>query len=278
MQQQTFSEVHRGQNQEKVERYKWTIVDAPGVLIEIPKHLLLVDEEYQRRLAKTRIPKIRNEWSWVACGTLIIADRGGIFYIVDGQHRWAAAMERADVKTLPCLVFESKDISKEARGFVDINLGRKAPKSAEQFRSRLCAKDELSVKLFTLVSKYGYKICDGDGAKDIRCVSALLRWVRAENDRLERVFPSMAAIAGNQQITKLLVDGLMWIDKTCGGIATDHRFVNRAASIGSEVLESAVTRARTIAGSPVRPGPVMLEAINKGLRNKFSPLKDGTDE
>lgn len=277
MQQQEFSEVHRQDGHTKIARYKWSIIDAPGVLMEIPKGQLQVDYEYQRAIVKARIPKIRNEWSWVACGTLVVADRNNTFYIVDGQHRWAAAMERADIKTLPCLVFESNETAKEARGFVHINLNRKPPKSAEQFRTMLCAREESAVQLSSLISKYGYKVADGDGPKDVRCVAALLRWTRSDFERLNRVFPSIVAVAGNQQVTKTLVDGIIWIDKACGGIASDHRFVNRAASIGAEVLEAAVIRARTIAGTHVNAGRVMLDAINKGLRNKFISKDDNNE-
>src|SRR5689334_6103185 len=82
---------------------KLTTRDRPGEFAMIDKTKLNVDLSYQRKTTKSRVDKIREEWSWIAFGAVSVALRGdGEWFVMDGQHRVLAAMMRDDIKEVPC--------------------------------------------------------------------------------------------------------------------------------------------------------------------------------
>ena len=91
---------------DKVQRYGWVTAHAQGRFEMINKRLLNVNTEiYQREASKTKVLELASNWSWIACGALIVADRDGVYWVADGQHRKLAADKRSDIKELPCMVF-----------------------------------------------------------------------------------------------------------------------------------------------------------------------------
>jgi hypothetical protein len=103
----SLNEHSRG-GQSKVDRYGWKLIDRPGVYENIDKKRLGIDESYQRPEIVSKIREMSANWSWMACGVILVARRGKRFYVYDGQQRTAAAMRRSDIKTLPCLVFDTE--------------------------------------------------------------------------------------------------------------------------------------------------------------------------
>lgn len=84
----------------KVERFGWTIKDAPGVMTLLDKKVLQIHQDYQRQAIVSKIRAITATWSWVACGAIIVGKRCGEYWVIDGQHRVLAARQRADITAL----------------------------------------------------------------------------------------------------------------------------------------------------------------------------------
>lgn len=51
--------------------------DKPGTLTMLHKDVLQVHPAYQRELVEQKVKQITAEWSWIACGALIVGKRGG---------------------------------------------------------------------------------------------------------------------------------------------------------------------------------------------------------
>ena len=113
----TEEKVHNG-NITKVERYNWKMQDSPGALRMVKKGDLQVDHTYQRNANEMKLIAIAKDWSWIACGAIVVADREGVLFVVDGQHRVLAARKRSDIAELPCLVFKTHEAKQEAKGFL----------------------------------------------------------------------------------------------------------------------------------------------------------------
>lgn len=101
----------------KIDRYGWTVKDKPGEMKMLHKSVLKVHPSYQRHALKQKIASIASSWSWVAAGAIIVGERGGEYWVIDGQHRVLAAHNRADIDKLPCIIFVTDDVKQEARGF-----------------------------------------------------------------------------------------------------------------------------------------------------------------
>src|SRR5712671_2608015 len=166
------------------------IIDRPGVFMMIPIADLKVDTEYQRGLIGARVDRISENWSWIACGVLTIALRGtgsGNYYVVDGQHRVAAA-ERHGLTEVPCMVFESQDHQEEAQGFLDANTNRKAMSVIDRYRALLIVQDSIALEVKRLLDAAGRLPSEGnvhDGSA-IKCIDYMMQAVATDAEVLER--------------------------------------------------------------------------------------------
>lgn len=108
---------------------------------------LQIDEGYQRSLesntSQALIRRLAVHWDWGLCQPLFVArrDDGGL-YVVDGQHRLAAAKLRGDIWQLPCVVTSFASAADEAASFVALNQQRRPLTALDLFKAALAAGDE----------------------------------------------------------------------------------------------------------------------------------------
>jgi hypothetical protein len=71
-----FAPSPRGGGMAKTEKFGWAkIPDAQGTLAYLDKRVIGVDEEYQRELSNLRVIPISRNFSWMAFGVLMVAQR-----------------------------------------------------------------------------------------------------------------------------------------------------------------------------------------------------------
>lgn len=198
----------------KVDRYQWKILDNPGELRWIAKELLKIDESYQRAESEDKVLALAAAWSWIACGALIVAIRDGAYYVIDGNHRTQAARKRADIRTLPCLMFPTVDAKTEAQGFLLANTNRRGMMSTEKFKALLVTEDEVAVRVAAMVESSGYRIGKTHGKERFTTasVAALQQLYRLDPANLETAWGLAVAIANGEPITKKLVVTLAYVE------------------------------------------------------------------
>ena len=135
---------HTAKGVDKVKRYGWSVQDAPGEMRLLHKDMLQIHPAYQRDLVPQKVSEISAAWSWVALGALVVGERGGEFWVIDGQHRAAAAKRRSDITHLPCVVFKTADVKQEARGFLTIQTMRKPVTAVAKQKAMVTAGDEVA--------------------------------------------------------------------------------------------------------------------------------------
>lgn len=127
---------------------QWCLVDQ-----------LEIDPTYQRSIdnneSQALIAEIALNWHWGRAQLLNVSRRDGRLFVVDGQHRHAAAKLRGDIQQLPCLVEEFASVAEEAALFDDLN-GRRRPVSAlDKFRAALVAGDPDCVAIGAAMDRAG---------------------------------------------------------------------------------------------------------------------------
>ena len=259
----------------KIERYGWTVQDGQGELRSVSKHDLTVDyASYQRMANYSKTLLLARDWSWIACGALIVASRDGKLHVVDGGHRLVAAMKRDDITVLPCVVFKTQEIGQEAKGFLQANTARKPITIVDTFRASLIVKDPAAVLVNDLLETTGMYL--GGGGKEVnsvRCVGVLIKHARSDSALLQKMWPLFVQLHATIALKERIVDGLMYLEKNAAGGASllDSKWKARLLSVGAEELIQAAGRAAafyTKGGARVW-ATGMLEAINKGHRNRF---------
>lgn len=124
---------------------------------------LAIDPAYQRGLdeagSQALIRRIAMHWDWGLCQPLFVArrDDGGL-YVVDGQHRLAAARLRGDIWQLPCVVVQQAGAEQEAASFVALNGQRRPLTRLDIYKAALAAGNEKAVCIARALADAGLSV------------------------------------------------------------------------------------------------------------------------
>lgn len=262
----------------KREVYGWSDPGPTGDFIHLDKHLLHVDKTYQRDASEPRLQDIARNWSWAACGVILVAQRGdNRYYVYDGQHRVLAARRRDDIQQLPCMVVGFEELSDEARAFVLTNTVRGTVSALSTYNADLVAGDPIAIGIREIVEEYGYRIPrkPGGGRNTVSCVSALKRVYKRGASHFRRVMTAVRALCGEESPRDTLIVGLSKLDMHLKGVgATIERsdIADKLMLIGGDRL---VQRARALTelkgGGEKTYAAAFIDEINKGKRTKKIP-------
>lgn len=258
----------------KIDRYQWKAKDAPGELKILSKHLLRVCDQYQRPPLQNKVVRIASAWSWIAFGALVVGERAGEYFIIDGEHRHQAALKRSDVDLLPCVVFQTESVAQEAAGFLGANTERKPVSSHDKFRASVAADDEIAKKMESILRRHGISLSRHPStARQMKSVSSLLKMTADDSNGLEIVLSVAAAISGEKPITEILLQGLFYIHKNANEGLTG-RILKRVYAVGAARLVDGAKRAAAYyaRGGAKVWADGMLTELNKNLQHKFELL------
>lgn len=135
----------------------------PPVLQSISPDDLLVDDTYQRAANNEQgnalIRRIAHSWDWSLCQPLVVSRRANDeLYVIDGQHRLAAAKMRGDIGFLPCVIINYPDPAAEAAGFVALNQQRRPLTRIELFRAAVVAGDPVCCEIVEAMDAIGLSL------------------------------------------------------------------------------------------------------------------------
>lgn len=258
---------------DKVKRYKWRPLDAPGQFRMINKHDLVIPTDHYQRVASTaKVRRIAANFSWAAFQVISVSEiDGGKYHVIEGGHRTRAAMERSDINFVPCMVFQMPTIKDEAEAFLQVNVNRQPMRAVDRHRAYIAAGDEVAIKVEAAVRQAGRKIDASQGPNYVTCVNELRKCIVDDAPAFNQVWPVVCSLCEGHKITRDIVIGLFWLHrKVEGGIASPKR-AKRICEVGfMEILEGS-RQGREYHGHPgasaIADG--MLKKINHGLRNKW---------
>jgi len=245
--------------------------DQRGVFEEIDKFELRGDPAYQRdQDSKRKIILMAKTWSWVACGSIVVADRNGDYYVVDGMHRVEAAKIRPDIVTIPSMVFKVKDQEAEARGFYRVNANRKPLTSVQSFRALLCSHDETAMFVNSLIAQAGREPKKQQSSTTVACVGSLMAAATERRADLVRIWPVIVKLCDGEPMHERIIHGLLYLESKMpeGSSLSDQRWAARIFAVGVDML---LREASKVAAVFARGGAKVyasgfVNAINKGLR------------
>lgn len=259
---------------DKIARYDWKLADEPGELQWISKHSVLIDDVYQRALIEQRVVSMSQKWSWIACGTLIVGNRDGQYWAIDGQHRLMAAKRRSDIQDLPCIVFRCRSVKEEAKGFLSVNSERKPISVRQRHKAMVVAGDNVALMIQQRLNELGLSTTVDDKTPGFFACFAWAR--RAANDD----YGSFCAVLGvaaeisikdSIRIKQTVVEGLSFIDKNYTGGVLEPRIHDRIKAKGAFALDLAAKKCAALAGGGGSKvwAKGMVDELNRGLQKKF---------
>jgi hypothetical protein len=141
---------------------------STGVSAEIRAGDLNIDLNYQRIPDSRRIAKMSAEWDWFSYQPICAGCRDdGSYWIIDGQHRWAAAMKAFDQDVLlDCYVHLGTTSELEADRFLRLNGERKGVSLGCQVKAGAHAGDPAKVAIKEVLAECGIDyVEEGAGRK-----------------------------------------------------------------------------------------------------------------
>lgn len=262
-----------GKNTSKIDRYGWAnICDGKGELKWIDKSRLHVDLTYQRESNNFRAQDIASDWSWVACGVIVINDRDGVYYVIDGQHRVLAAMKRIDIDLLPCLVFREKTVKDEAVGFYTASTKRANISALQKYKTLLVMDDPDAVYMDDAFKKLGIKVMkNANGPMQLKSVSSLYKIKKRDTSDFDKLITLLAEICDNESpVTQALIGGLDHIGRRID--LNDQKLRKRIKTVGAIQLDLSAKKGAAIAGSTGYTGinwaNGMMSEINKHVKTQ----------
>ena len=265
----------------KVAAYGWSFSDKPGIMQPVAKELLHIDPDYQRlKINNVKVLSIARIWSWVKCGTLIVARRpDGTLFVVDGQHRKLAADKRSDITELPCIIFYALSVEDEARDFLAVNTGRTGVGTVDKFRAMLRYGDQAAVTVDAFIKANGYTISENARSEDqnsVKCIMQILRCHKENPQVAERIFEMCAQIADGKKIDEKLYGGMFYLEKAIAPnhSLADYDYVPVLAKIGVPAILKSIGEARAfyVGDGGTRVWAIGIHRlVNKGRRTRKLP-------
>lgn len=265
---------------DKVSRYGWVMKNEPGEQKALHKSVLMVNQEYQREVLLTKVRDISSAWSWISFGAIVVAERDGEFWVIDGQHRVMAAKRRSDISTLPCVVFKTFDVKEEAQGFLDLNTGRKPVTATAKHKAMVAAGDEVAIYVQQQLEALGLEVkSTANTSGQIKCVAWCLKRAAENRDAFHQVISLATDLSNkdNMHVSERVLDGLWILNQRCGDGLLDKRLTKRLREKGARLLLDAANRAAAYyaSGGAKIWAQGMLAELNKGLQKKF--VMDGVE-
>ncbi|WP_257540579.1 DUF6551 family protein [Sphingobium sp. CFD-1] len=201
---------------------KWpaTKGNPPSIEMRPPSELSL-DDSYQRATdsstSQTLIRKIAHNWDWRMCLPLVVSKRDdGTLWVIDGQHRLAAATLRGDIQYLPCCVAVYGSVADEAAMFVAMNRTRKAMNRLDDFHAATASGDSEALEIAKLITDAGFTVSRRTGSQswvpgEVAFTSAIAKVLRKHGAKvcadalktMQEAFPDEVLNAGASMFTAL---------------------------------------------------------------------------
>jgi len=130
---------------------------------------LRIDDGYQRSIdtgpSQALIDRIARNWDWRMCLPLVVSKReDGSLYVIDGQHRLAAAQRRNDIPFLPCCVSVYGSVEDEAAMFVAMNRQRRQMNRLDDFHAAQAGGDEEATAIAAIIHSVGFTVSRKTGS------------------------------------------------------------------------------------------------------------------
>lgn len=128
---------------------------------------------YNRKVDEKRVKHIAKNFDDRLFGQLVVSNRGKKTYVIDGQHRLRAAIEKG-IKEVPCIVLYGLDEKEEADLYIQYNKERVALKPYDYFEARCVAGEPKALDIKDTVESAGFSI--RSGADYLQCIQSIEKY------------------------------------------------------------------------------------------------------
>lgn len=251
---------------------KANIIDKPGQFMMLDKHLINVDEVYQREVDDKRARGYSENFSWSAFGVASVAVRpDGTFWAFDAATRLRTAMYVETIREVPCMVYEFDDIPSESLAFERLNKHRKSVNAFDTYRSWVASRKPFALFTESLLQAHGYEAGRTSG-RTVRCIVMMTDMAKQNKEVLAKVWPLVVALHDGSGIDKHVLAALYHLElEGEGNSILEAKWKKRLMALGSSGVARAAIKGQEFFGNASRKSWMtgVLNAINSGLPAKL---------
>lgn len=209
---------------------------VPSTQRWVPLSLMQVRPEAQRDLNHPWADRIATNLDLEKIGVFVVNKIGGVYWLVDGQHRRAALMAVGyGDQQVQCQVFENLTPSQEAERFLGLN-NRKAIPALQYFRIAVFAGREREVTIDRLVRDLDCAVTTDRVEGAIGAVGTLIRiYDRSGPQVLARTIRLIRDAWGTPGFDAYVLDGIALLCGRCGDDLADEVAVSKLGHVTAGV-------------------------------------------
>lgn len=254
-------------------------VERAARLTWVPLGLMRVPQMAQREFRPAWADHLSANMDLEQIGTPTVNKRGGLFYIVDGQHRVEAYKawigEHWEDQQLHCWTYEGLSEAEEAETFLKLN-DNLAVQAFDKFRIGFNANRPEEVEISALVMKAGLTISQSRAEGAVGAVGTLRRVYRREGGAvLARALGIIRDAYGSPGLEAPVIDG---IGLLCGRYNGDldtavavQRLQSAAGGVAALMNRAYFAKNQTNAHLNQCVAAAAVELINRGKGGKKLP-------
>ena len=217
------------------------VVVGKTVIKEVPVTALHVDRSYQRDTSIDLVQEIAMNMESHAYEPILVSKReNGDLYVVNGQHRMAAA-KLLGWKTIQAKVLEG--LTPEMEAALRLKLNRKlSERSLERFRAQVAAGIAESLEIVDILRRFGTKVnLNPTMEEGINSVGALEQIYRRDGGhglvRTLEVIQDAWGTPGGHRTTQPVLKGIAWFLEMHGGEFDRTRLIDKLDKHGPAALD-----------------------------------------
>lgn len=259
------------------------IVPKPGPKIEriarlrwIPIYRMAVSDIAQREIQPSRVNYLIAHFDPEQIGTPVVNERGGKFYVIDGQHRVTALNEIYDHEhQVQCWVYVGLTEAEEAEKFLQIN-DVLAVSAMDRYEISVEAGREVEADINRIVSLCGLTVTRQNVEGRVMAVGTLRRvYVRGGPAVLQRTLSIIGSAFGSAGLSAAVIDGIGLLCARYNGELQDEHVVvklrNMRGGVSGLMGKAVVLKDRTRQPLNQCVAAAAVEVLNSGKGGKKLP-------
>lgn len=229
------------------------------------------DMSYQRPINQELVDQIARKWDIAAAGPIVVSRRAnGDLYIVNGQHRTAAARQVGETEII-AQVLNGLTAAEEAVLRLKGNV-RRTDKPQERFQAQLTAGDPESHAIKQIVEALGGVVNTSPQATyGINAVSSLEGLYRRDNGilltRTLETIKDMYGVLDGEAVTVSILKAVAWFLDAHRAGYDRARLIERCQDVGAQRLIQQARNHKAVMGGAmwVNTYRAIVEAYNERL-------------
>lgn len=249
--------------------------------IQVTSHLqwvrldqMSINPQAQRALSQAWVDDLSKNFDPDLMGFIHVSHRDGWYYVIDGQHRWKAAIQYlGSDQQVQCHVYEGLTNQQEAQLFLDLNK-KKAQGPISKYKVSLTAGAPDECDVDRIVRALELTVGSSVQLEEITCITAILGVYRKQGPGgLSFGLRVIRDAYGYEGFKREVISGLALVSKRYGTQVDEARLVKRLTTAGLVALKRRGKDLREVSGSPADAcyACAIVEFYNRGNGERIEP-------